>query len=240
MTKRSAKDLVHQEAPSYSHVQRVHSFCHRDANYAIANTALLGGQAFSFASEHQHNRTSVASLAIVCRAVGRGADDRDLVEAGPTTELIDRCSHKCLLEECSHGRSNYSRVERVYAIAKQDESCCTRRGGCSHKRTQVPRRTNVAQRSPARTVDEIDLIESQDSLTEDRCDAGCTFGPGNSSKLLGCHPSEWNSGAFESANEFSGEWLDEQLLAVEQSVYREVIIDGFDEVAYAFDEKEPA
>lgn len=84
------------------------------------------------------------------------------------------------------------------------------------------------------------MIESEDSLAEDRCDAGCAFGPGDSSKLLGCDSSEWNSGALESANEFPGEWLDEKLLAVEQRVYRETMIDGCDEVANAFDEEEPA
>src|SRR6266404_3690556 len=156
------------------------------------------------------------------------------------TELIDSRSHDDLLEECAHRRSNYGRVERVYGVAQEDESGCTGGCGCSHKRTQIPGRSNVAQHGPGRIIGEVDLIESQDSLAENRSDAGCTFGPGDSSKLLGCHSGEWDSRAFESANEFSGEWLDEQLLAVEQRVYREVMIDGCDEVANAFDEEEPA
>ena len=58
--------------------------------------------------------------------------------------------------------------------------------------------------------------ESLNSLAEDRSDTGGAFGFGDSPKLFWSYPSEWNSRAFQSSNEFSGGRVDKKLLAVEQ------------------------
>lgn len=96
----------------------------------------------------------------------------------------------------------------------------------------------MTQRGPERTIKEIDLIEPQDSLSENRCDPRCAFHPGDSSKLFGSYARERNSGAFQSSHKLSGKGLNEELLAVEQRVYGEAMIDSFYEVANAFDEEE--
>jgi hypothetical protein len=54
-----------------------------------------------------------------------------------------------------------------------------------------------------------------DTLAKNCCDAGRAFGPGDSSKLFRRYAREWNSGAFQSSDEFSGKWMDEKFLAVE-------------------------
>jgi hypothetical protein len=135
------------------------------------------------------------------------------------TELLDSRSHKRLLEQRSHRRPDYSRIERVYAVSQNDESGCTGGGRRSQKRTEVPGRTQVAQRSPTPAIGELDLIEALNSLAENRCDAGCAFGLGDSSKVFGRYPCERDSGAFQSSNEFPGERVNEKLLAVEQSFH---------------------
>jgi hypothetical protein len=58
-----------------------------------------------------------------------------------------------------------------------------------------------------------------DTLAKNCCDAGRAFGPGDSSKLFRRYAREWNSGAFQSSDEFSGKWMDEKFLAVEYRVY---------------------
>jgi len=155
-------------------------------------------------------------------------------------ELLDGRSHNRLLEERSHSRADYGWIERVDSVTKQDESGCTDGGGCSQKRTQVPLRTNVAERRPTLLILEVDVFESVNSLAENSCDTGGAFGLGDSSKLFGRYPREWNSGALQSPNEFPREWLDEELLAVEQCLHREMMIDCLDKVPHAFDEEESA
>jgi hypothetical protein len=81
------------------------------------------------------------------------------------------------------------------------------------------------------------LIDSPNSLLNDRCDTGRAFGPGDSSKLFRGYLCEWNPGSFQSSNEFSGKRIDQQFLAVEQSVYREPVIHRCYEVAHAFNKE---
>src|SRR5207247_10561688 len=144
-----------------------------DSDYTIAHASLLVSQALSFTPKHQQCGTAVANLAIVSRAVGRGPDHLYVIHSHPTPELLGSRSHNRLLEERSHRSPDNSRIESVYAGAQEDESGRTR--GCrrSHKRTEVPWRTNVAQRRPIRVIGELDLIECLDPLVENRCDARC-------------------------------------------------------------------
>ena len=77
------------------------------------HAALLVSQALSFTPKHQHSGTSVANLAIVLCAVGRGPDDLYAIQAYPTPELLGSRSYNRLLEERSHSRADYDRIERV-------------------------------------------------------------------------------------------------------------------------------
>jgi hypothetical protein len=51
---------------------------------------------------------------------------------------------------------------------------------------------------------------------------------------------EWNSGALQSSNEFSREWMNKKLLAVDQRVECVTMIDCFYKVADAFNKEETA
>ena len=182
----------------------------------MADRALLFSQALSFTSKHQHNGTRVAEVVVINRAVGRGADDLNVVLTYPAVEWLGSRSHNRLFEQRSHRRPDNRRVERVYAIAEEDESRCTSGGGRSQERTEVPKRANVAERRPARMIVKPDLLECLYSLVKNCSDTRRTFSLGDSTKLFWGHSCEWNSSAFQSSHEFSGNGVDEKFLAVEQ------------------------